>query len=125
MSDDKLHNTVRNWLIEFEEDDPDSCSILEYYERTLETLIDEAITKVKTFIAIQYPDSDALVDCLEKDRYRVEIESLDHLRGWDSWEALEEALGDTLPYLIAAGMLGHGVGLWEIFEDFPDLCCLI
>jgi len=129
-----LHNDVYNWLLAFEEsdkkDDPDSCSILEFYESQLPRLIDETISKVRNWCENSFPNADDLVEYMQ---YCDGNRSLDRIKHWDvellrsctsSFEALQEALGENLPYLIAAGMLGQGVGLWEIFDDFPDLYCL-
>jgi hypothetical protein len=99
----------------------------------IDQLVDDAIAKVATFIYANFPTSKDLYDYwasagnhLSLDRIETWPSDRDDVDAMTTLEALEYMLGDTLPYLIAHGLLGSGVGLWEMFDqDFPQLNTLV
>jgi hypothetical protein len=116
-------------LLELHNIESEDDTTITYYMDSLPTLVDGAIAKVASFIYSNFPTSKDLYDYwatagsqLSLDRIKVWPSDRDEVDSMTTMEALEYMLGDALPYLIAHGLLGSGVGLWEMFDqEFPDL----
>ena len=99
----------------------------------VDQLVDDAIAKVVKFIYNNFPTSKDLYDYwatagghLSLDRIETWPSDRDDVDDMTTMEALEYMLGDSLPYLIAHGLLGSGVVLWELFDqEFPQLNTLV
>lgn len=120
-------------LLELHNIEGEGDTVITYYMDQLPDLVDDAIAKVASFIYANFPTSKDLYDYwatagsqLSLDRIEIWPSDRDDLDSMTTLEALEYMLGDTLPYLIAHGLLVSGVGLWEMFDqDFPDLNTLV
>jgi hypothetical protein len=120
-------------LLELHNIESEGDTVITYYMDQLPTLVERAITDVAFFVYSNFPTSKDLYDYwatagsqLSLDRIKVWPSDRDEVDSMTTMEALEYMLGDTLPYLIAHGLLGSGVGLWEMFDQkFPDLNTIV
>lgn len=108
--------------------------IVNYYRDNLDSLIENAIATVEQYLDQNFTPGYMLIDHFEACGSE---KSLDLIKNWDTNAMLSNGtystaltylhgmLEDNLGYLIACGLLGHGRGLWELFDNFPCLNTLI
>ena len=126
-----LHDTIKDDVLnELEQFETTGDTVVTYY-RDLEILnrsAMDAIVKVDKFLS-KY-DSWELYSYLAKPDTS---KSTELIKNWDvdysatvsPLECLSLMMEDNLPYMIACGLLGHGRGLWELFDNFPCLHTLV
>lgn len=106
-------------------------SIIDCYADQLDRKVLEAIDKTLDYLVETFGSPSGLVDYLQSDQPgksfdRIKHPNLECLRDCESiLECLWDALEDEFPYLLAAGLLGAGAGLWELFHNFPCLNTLV
>ncbi len=132
-----LHDTIKDDVLnELEQFETTGDTVVTYY-RDLDILdrnVMDAITKVDTYLTQQFPNH---YDILEYLNNLESHRSSDLIKDWDfnamlangtytsALDYLYSAMEDNLPYMIACGLLGHGRGLWELFDNFPCLNTLV
>ena len=111
-------------------------TVINYYQDLgiLDRNVISAIEKVDTYLTQQFPIASDIIDYLSNlESHR----SSDLIKDWDfnamlangtytsALEYLYSAMENNLAYMIACGLLGHGRGLWELFDNFPCLNTLV
>jgi hypothetical protein len=128
-----LHDGIKVFVInELDQFCLSGDEIVDYYRDDLDRLVLAAIAKVEKYLNDNYPGS-SLIDYFNSCGNE---KSLELVKDWDfnamvcgtydsPLDYLYGMMEDNLPYLIACGLLGHGRGLWELFDNFPCLNTLI
>lgn len=110
--------------------------IVGYYFESLESKINEAIEKIESYCVFNFGTFNGLFDYLDNIA-NDGSKSTELIKDWDFEaiqcngtytafvEVLYSVLEDYMPYMLACGLLGAGRGLWEIFDNFPDLNTLV
>jgi hypothetical protein len=108
--------------------------IINYYLDDLDRLVNDAIAKVEQYLDQNFTPGHSLIDYFETCGSE---KSLDLIKDWDTNTMLANGtystaltylhgmMEDNLGYMIACGLLGHGRGLWELFDNFPQLNTLV
>lgn len=125
MSD--LKSAIINELEQFEISGDETVTYYRDIEQ-LESKVNDAIAKVEAYLNkfdpwelyayLAKPDSSKSTELIKE--WDVDYEST-----ISCLECLHLMMEDNLPYMIACGMLGHGRGLWELFDEFPCLNTLV
>ena len=129
-----LHDTIKDDVLNELEQFGDT--VVTYYQDLgmLDSLVMDAVLKVDTYLNQWFPNRYDILDYLNTlESHR----SSDLIKDWDfnamvcngtytsALDYLYSAMEDNLPYMIACGLLGHGRGLWELFDNFPCLNSLV
>ena len=102
-------------------------SVIDFYQDQLDAKVIDALRKTVAYIYLRYPTADSLVDYFQSEQPGKSFDRIQHwnvecLRDMPTpVHALYEALGDNFGYLMAASMRGEGIGMWELFDNFPCL----
>ena len=129
-----LHDSIKDDVLnELDQFCLSGDEIADYYRDSLDRLVNDAIAKVEKYLNANFPGS-SLIDYFNNCGNE---KSLELIKDWDfnamltngtydsPLEYLYSALEDNLGYMIACGLLGHGRGLWELFDNFPCLNTLV
>ena len=127
-----LHDSIKSDVLnEFDQMGDD---IIDYYRDSLDELINDAIAKVEGYLNRKFPICYQIIEYFdncgnEKSLELIKDNDTDAMLANGSYHTtldfLYGMLEDNLGYLIACGMLGHGRGLWELFDSFPCLNTLV
>jgi len=132
-----LHDTIKDDVLnELEQFENTGDTVVTYYRdlEILDRLVIDAIVKVDTYLSQRFSNH---YDILEYLNNLESHRSSDLIKDWDfnamlangtytsALEYLYSAMEDNMGYMIACGLLGHGRGLWELFDNFPCLNTLV
>ena len=122
-----INNQIIEDLVIYSDED-----FFDYYKTQLPSLVQTTIDKVRRYLQDAVNTPQGLLDYFhscgrEKSmeliiNWDVDVTDPDNQ---DLLYMLHEMMGDNLPRMIAYGMTGEGRGLREIFDEFPDLLCMV